>query len=157
MLLITNLTNILTMCWVTKDKAFMVERTAENDIDVFKVVYVNTIGQIISMIAGFQYTLGVVYSEQMKQDQSGSMFSVCEGFHSYTTSCIVRTEFDGSYCVYHGKERVGMFFGRGRHRVKLMKCRIPKGAHYYMNGDGECVSDRILPIELCEIGFQVEL
>jgi len=146
------------MNWISKEDAVI--HKAENDIDVFKLVIVNLVGGIISMTVGFKYELGKLYSEElkrfgeMKSPYSDNMIVEVIGFRSYDPNHLSVYANDGQFHLQHNVEKfsaTGLLKIDDGLQVKVMKCKIPCGANYYVNKWGEYISDQLLPVELCEI------
>lgn len=150
------------MNWIIKEDAVM--HKAENDIDVFKLVIVNLVGKIISMTVGFKYELGKLYSEElkvlgeMKCPYSDDVDLEVSGFSSYGQNLWSVYASEAQYhlrCNVRKFIQIGLLKSDDGLQVKVMKCKIPCGANYYVDEWGEFISDKLLPVELCEINYQV--
>lgn len=113
------------MCWCywTEPK----EQIAKEDITCYKVVDTNKDGLIESYYKRFQYTLNVVYSLNptpiIVQRGMDNYYIIERAYHSYRDKPTSEgNRFWVGYASYHKAPSAA-----------LVRCTIPKGAHYYVN------------------------
>lgn len=100
-------------------------KTANKSITVYKIV--TKFGKdIISQYQRFEYKLGKVYTTKF----GISANKIDQGLHAYRKEAI-RCQITG-YNRYH----------------KVMECKIPKGAKYYIGRHGDIVSNKLKTIGL---------
>lgn len=124
------------MCWTSKKP--IVRLIAEEDIPVFKVCR-DLSGQICSFFKFYDYSLNLLYT-QSEPLRIRAVNSIEEGFHSYSSECVVEIQ----ESVLHVKFKSEEIFSYPCYNwVILVKCIIPKGSEYLINEQGECVSSSI--------------
>lgn len=139
------------MCWITFDKPLK-KSIAEKDIPIFKVCtksarFLNTVR---SYFKDYYYQLGIVYELScIIPIEINDHFEIDEGFHSYLASCIFKHDvFDNIWIISTRSMRyVCSYESRG---IKVSGY-IPKGSEYYVNEDGECVSNSICLTKIREL------
>lgn len=142
------------MCWTTKFKSCAEMRTAEEDIEVFKIAIDNR-ERIVSYFYYKEYNVGKTYKMDFNEKpffvSASKLFNIDSGFHSYSTKCRINLNvYDNGYIldiIFYGTllqsySHVGL--------VKL-NCIIPKGSHYYENEYGEIVSDSLKIVSVDDI------
>ena len=108
------------MCWISTE---LDKKIAEHDITVYKIVLPCTRGTK-SLFYKFWYLFNVTYRGTLAIKLVGFEYCITEGFHSYNTKSQV-------------------LFANQFYFKKIVKCILPKGAIYYVNGRGEVVSNQI--------------
>lgn len=73
-----------------------------------------------------------------------SSWIVNNGFHSYSKSCVINIESINSICIYSPRKVVNDYY----HNFLVVDGIIPKGSKYYINIDGEYVSNIIKLIKV---------
>lgn len=135
------------MCWITYNKPDPV--IASKDIPIYKIMYFKREylfkKKFISAFKDFQYKLGETYTGQMgipKLDNIGRYYIDC-GFHSYNplVTYITKDHNGSSMVIKCINKPVGGFFLWDN--LVILYGYIPRGACYYENEDGECVSNAI--------------
>lgn len=138
------------MCWISKER---IKRIAKEDIPVFKIVNRDK----TSVFRNFLYEENTEYSlgKEIHVYESGIMhFFINEGFHSYCKKCeITYTYSDGFFRVI---DLVGTVL-LGRKSLLILECLIPKGATYYINEEGECVSDKLKTLKFYKIDDYINI
>jgi hypothetical protein len=130
------------MCWYTKSKTIRV-KVAEEDILVVKGLNRKNDEEFYSPIFRFYWKKGVVYHSILsgpKADISKETFSISEGFHSCTKLIYVDDYMDGIPFTKMINE-----FGRTVlcRKYDIVNAVIPKGALYYVNEEGDYVSNQL--------------
>lgn len=123
------------MCWISSKPP--VRRIAIESIYTYKVVYDYSEFLCDSLIMGFVYEYYKLYT------QNKAIMPLCrartnkwiieEGFHSYRTWLVAKKAFEG----FSTDSSI-------RKKIKIVQCIIPKGTTFYINENGEIVSDRII-------------
>ncbi len=135
------------MCWESYEVP--VKRIAENDISVFKIVT----SSLLSYYHDFKYTEGQTYTMgplKVEKNVFGEeIFTVDEGFHSYSSECTYYCNKANSLITI-SPEKVILDAFPHPHLAKL-NCVIPAGAEYYVNDNGVCVSNQIKVINAEDI------
>ena len=121
------------MCWTSYTTP--VKQIADDDIVCYKIFnkenikwYKNKIKELISLWANYLYTPYSLNSKiNIDYTWSDTRYSWCinEGYHSYTTLCIIKKHTESHYYA--------------------VKCIIPKGSEYYIHND-YIVSSNIIVI-----------
>lgn len=131
------------MCWMTYDKPLK-KSIAKENVPIFKVCtksirFSNTVE---SYFRDYHYQLGIVYeSSNITPNEVNCHFEINEGFHSYLTGCTYRHDvFDNIWVLSASLTR---YIGSYESRAIKVSGYIPKGSEYYVNEDGECVSNSI--------------
>lgn len=124
------------MCWTTKKP--IVRLIAKEDVPVFKICR-NISGQICSYFKFYYYSLHFLY-KQSEPLRIKAVYSIEEGFHSYSSKCVAQTQESVLYIKFENKE---VFSYPYCDWVILVEGIIPKGSEYLINEQGECVSNSI--------------
>lgn len=111
------------MCWISRE---LDEQVAAKDITVYKVV-LPIYGGCISLYLNFEYKFNTLYAESINIKTYTSEYHITKGFHSYLTFEKALRMKDNIYHI-------------------IVRCIIPKNAHYYINNYEEVVSDKIIII-----------
>lgn len=149
------------MCWKSSNSKELVEKVATEDIETFKVVkkydecFVPLYFQCVFYSVGVPLSMSpnkltlLIDSLQLFWKPVGV---INQGFHSYSKSCKIRL---GNNIIVD--DRAPIEIGSNKDwlldriiytdNLHYLDCIIPKGSHYYVNSDGEYVSDAILPTE----------
>lgn len=139
------------MCWLTYKKECTECRIATEDIPIYKVLY-NTLR---SLYRFYEYSLNKVYSMEINSPYEipskirNSHYSITLGFHSYSPSMTYTRVYHDLFWTVNSNNK-GMIldtFTNTNNTVKV-KGFIPKGSHYYLNENGEYVSDSIVLTEI---------
>lgn len=135
------------MCWESKTCNIQI---AKENIPVFKVVD-NQAGKLYSYYLGFEYTLGVEYTQKLNIIKEKDLYAINVGFHSYSMKNAVTYEmvYEGERFIkvnsYPTNSPLDSFW---RYSSVIADCIIPKGSRYCLNEKGEYVSDRIALINI---------
>ena len=141
------------MCWTgkTTDK-----KVAGENLTVYKILFIMT-GESKGIISfspfyGMGYEKNKVYERSITPRVFSDYSFGCqidEGFHCYDGDCIVKecTERPDDLVVITKDSYRHIFSGptllRDKGLMAAFKCVIPKGTTYYINKDGEIVSEKI--------------
>jgi len=154
------------MCWKATNKKECIKKIAKNNIPVTKLVYVNDLGEIISACRDFKYNQNIVYTLNFDIAVQERLFLkeyiVESGFHSYATNIKLKFEqrIHLSYCYvfYHDRMKTALATFRNIFGIfgelSIADCIIPKGSAYYLNSNGEYVSDSIKIINVYKIDIK---
>lgn len=128
------------MCWKTINEAFKLPIKAEENVPIFKIC-ISFPDAVVSAYQHFEYSLNKEYTMDRDIDVIGdNLFCIHQGFHSYSEKCKIYL------CGQNGFDIIGVdgeyLDGFGFNFVKVLGY-IPKGAYYYINENGECVSSSI--------------
>ena len=139
------------MCWRKYSTIKPFALTAEKDIQCFKVVltFSTLPNTILSPYNYFRYEIGQEYhlEEEIKVLTSAAAYEIYQGFHSYSEEVEFRIDKD-EYQIKFGPKKIDWFplsMGSG---INILKCIIPEGSEYFLNDQGEYVSNCIKPIKL---------
>lgn len=126
------------MCW--SSKTLPVRKIAKSNIKVYKILY--KVGGIIKspFFKEFSWEIGVDFSipsNCLFVEESPRMYFINEGFHSLKNIPII---VENSYWI-NSKTRLILF--TTDRADTLFECIIPKGSIYYINSNGEVVSDHL--------------
>ena len=138
------------MCWSSKGKTIEeCKKVAQKDILVRKIMVkeTNSYGLYDSYFQHATYEVGETYNESNINNNHQiecRWMAIARGLHSYSPKCILRQpkytsllyveSIDGKHTLEIYSMRVG---------IVLVDCIIPKGTVYYVNEDGEYVSESI--------------
>lgn len=150
------------MCWSAIKKSDINRLTAKDNIPVTK--FVNVIGEnnIYSMFYDFNYNVGQVYKTNicLRKLNTLDTFVVENGFHSYYTKVKLLRINETRFSVIINSLDLGFVwkhpstYVKGLGNLAIADCIIPKGAHYFLNYNGEYVSDAIKIINVYEINIK---
>lgn len=151
------------MCWNTRIERLSKQKTADCDIPCFKVCNAGAeAGQAISPYRCKIYKEGVTYTEQMDEPELWSPigplvslhnnWNINKGLHSYKGKN-VEVKFEKYNNLIFGRRIISDTGNSYTYRLRrfnytIVKCVIPKGAHYYENEKGELVSDSLKVISM---------
>lgn len=139
------------MCWITYNKPEQV--IASKDIPIYKIMRFEREflfrKKFISAFRDFQYKLGETYTGQMgilRLDNTieGGRYYIDCGFHSYNPLVTYITKGSSalpSIAIKCINKPIGGFFLSDN--LVILYGYIPRGACYYENENGECVSNAI--------------
>ena len=159
------------MCWSGKIKD---KRIASRNIIVYKMLRKmikngKTFYQAPVMTyfygLGHKYCMGKINPVEIPASFDINSIEINEGYHCYAGHVLVNADkLSNSIFIYSGDDYtklIGGFSINSRLLISpafsqyggtvLVKCTIPKGVTYYMNGDGEIVTDTIIIEEELEI------
>lgn len=128
------------MCWRNYNKPLK-KLIAEENVPIFKVCtkssrFSNTVA---SYFRDYYYQLGVVYKlSYITPREVNFHFEIDEGFHSYLAGCT----FKHNIVFSTPPMRWVCSYNSCYDPIKVSGY-IPKGSEYYVNEDGECVSNSI--------------
>ena len=138
------------MCWFS-DKTPL-KRVARKDMKVYKVLKCGFNNSVSSIFFKKTWILGV--EEKMSYDIvvqwiGDKLVRIDDGLHSLKNKPFVWNdlwfiEYDG--CSYP------VFKADVVYNERVFECTIPKGSIYYMNDQGEIVSDRLIINGVCDCG-----
>lgn len=140
------------MCWTSYKTP--VSQIADSDINIFKIVRKTHIAERSkSLFYNFEYNLKEPYSlsEKLEVDarlhfNNSREFIINEGFHSYHPKVYLRIS---PYIVEVLVSRYEFHIGWIPYSNDLVIAHgiIPKGSQYFLNSNGEYVSNRIILTE----------
>ena len=142
------------MCWWC-DKPILKEVPPRKKVPVYKIITMKKRflfpNKLISYYKGFEYKLHSLFTSVLEEPNHwgglGS-YSIDKGIHSYIIENGT-TRRDSSIIVLNNKtgDQVASYPINTNNRkftnVKVLGY-IPEGSKYYINEDGECVSDKII-------------
>ena len=134
------------MCWISKE---CIKQIAEEDIPVFKIVNRDK----TSVFRNFLYEENTEYSLGEEIYVYGNTilnFLIYEGFHSYCKKCEIEITDIESKEFFRVIDLLGTVL-LGHKSLLILECLIPKGATYYINEAGECVSDKLKTLKFYKI------
>lgn len=138
------------MCWISKECN---KQIAEEDISVFKIVC----NDKKSLFRIFPYEENTEYSlrKEIHVYESNIMnFVINEGFHSYCKKCEITHAYgSGFFQVIDLLGTVLLYYSDHL----ILECLIPKGASYYINEKGECVSDKLKTLKFYKIDDYINI
>lgn len=136
------------MCWITNSKPEA--HFADSDIKVYKIVTKTPRKNMVnSLYCGYTYKIGKLFEMEERiipglvlSGANGKSYAIKKGFHSYATFEKVKMKFEEeiTYAINPG---VGM--------LVIVECIIPEGSRYYINNEGEVVSDKIIIAGFCNL------
>lgn len=129
------------MCWVTNSKPEA--HFADSNIKVYKIVTKTSRKNMVnSLYRGYTYKIGKLFEMEKRiipglvlSSANGKSYAIKEGFHSYATFAKATRKFE-EIITYDLNSSVNMFV--------IVECIIPEGSRYYINNEGEVVSDKII-------------
>lgn len=148
------------MCWIASKyyPDTLIEKSADEDIVVYKVMRRKENSRLLSYFKGFEYVPEELYSIQKDlviYDEGDDKRTISEGLHSYSGKCVVEIWLRDEMINIHGIDwmhrdtNLNMpyhkYDGNGDNDIVIVKCVIPVGSKYYRNEDGEIVSDWLSP------------
>lgn len=142
------------MCWIS-NKA--IKQIAKEDIPVFKIVkqcsWLKQDDCLLSLFENFKYKEGETYTADIVireiEYPNEVDYEISEGLHSYSPDCriIVGLDYDDKrHAVVVPKNDnlvLSGFIIYSDITIIKVNCIIPKGAEYYVNENGEYVSNMI--------------
>lgn len=141
------------MCWIGHYNPLI----AKENINCFKVMYLNNSKFLLSFYRKMCYNLNYEYKTKIKVDFPADSYSRIEyGFHSYNQYCKISLHrYSPAISVYpiDGAVRRALDF-----YIKILPdvvvvvdCIIPKGTLFFENSSGELVSEKIILTKINEI------
>ena len=136
------------MCWIGETVEEKTMKVASSDIRVRKVlnkdgdnVYSSPISKFYTNKV-FTWKMGCEYKTQLSRtERSYGYFLINNGFHSCQKIGMYKSK--SKYIKYYWGINSKSLIMRKNDGHVLCDFVIPKGAQYYVNADGEYVSDRI--------------
>lgn len=134
------------MCWTSQQQP--VAMIATKDISVYKIMKVFG-GEIYSYYHSFRYELNSTYKGKLGNPHKcsnfwcGERYEIDKGYHSYSSELTEITYPEGfrQICVKDANPIIDLdTYCTGI----VVQCAIPKGARYYLNENGEYVSNQII-------------
>lgn len=137
------------MCWISSEA---IPHIAEEDIEIFKICEGIEADEVESYYRLYFYKLNQVYKlvcpivVEFREDILPNKFAINRGFHSYIKECTIRISsiYKSAEVLYNGT----CIESYNDYAIKV-KGYIPKGTKYYINNNGECVSEAICLTEIC--------
>lgn len=157
------------MCWISYKP--WKQEVATRDIECFKICTLID-NKIYSLYQGFEYQLNTVYNAKLSFSKSiviktGKVISyeITAGIHSYSTECSLKRVFVPNTDVLATEEDKEIEFLNVIKNESLMdsiclnfypnrvlvKCIIPKDSIYFINENGEIVSNQIILTKVTEL------
>lgn len=136
------------MCWCSRN---CIKQVAKEDISAFKIVW----NDKKSLYKSFPYKENIKYSlgKEININNEGGIYSIYEGFHSYCKKCEITPYSDGFFRVIDLVGTVSLYYSDHL----ILECLIPKGAIYYINVKGECVSDKLKTLKFYKIDDYINI
>lgn len=129
------------MCYKPLSVFGKIPRVAVKPINVFKFVWKVDYGYKAYYFT-FTYEKGERYKTRLKKYKGGY---VLEGFHSYSEKTVTCVNDGDGWLVFKSKKDGYKLEGVPLSKnLIIMKCHIPRWARYYINKNGEIVSNRIV-------------
>lgn len=139
------------MCWSTYENNNKRERTAKEDMLVYKIVKKYREFGYVSYYMGMEYILDKEYSiNNLKAINCPYGETIInEGYHSYSVQeCNICINHNVIYVYSKNKNKLEEDYYEARilnsDRTAVVVCVIPKGSIYYKNEHGEIVSDHLI-------------
>jgi hypothetical protein len=141
------------MCWVTQNKENARLRRAIEDIPVYKVVRKS----LLSYYKNYSYILNEVRIAELDNPSHTKYLSGAEdwkirsGFHSYSMNCkvnLVKGQTSLYVRILKLNDNLVAVDCYERNDTCMLECIIPKDSVYFLNEEGEYVSDHILPLKV---------
>ena len=133
------------MCW--KSKLVPKRLVAKRDIPITKILAPNMCAYFFR---GFQYDLHKQYLTELKEPRWDCVldkYIINHGFHSYSKKVKMAIDEDYIHVFYPS---CGVALAVYSSVANIVNGIIPKGSHYYLNDDGEYVSDSIIITKIQE-------
>ena len=127
------------MCW--KSKLMPQKLVAKRDIPIVKILAPNMCAYFFR---GFQYDLNKRYLTKLEKPKWNLLhdnYIINHGFHSYSKKVKMAIDEDYIHVFYPS---CGVYMTVYSSVANIVNGIIPKGSHYYLNDDGEYVSDSII-------------
>lgn len=136
------------MCWQARVIKDRYRQNAQEDIHVVKIV--KRVGdKFFSPYRNFEYHIGEISAAYIVKTEYNFGMVIEEGLHSYEgDSKIVYNDNRQPIITTSNKSFLGCWT---LNKMVILDCIIPKGADYYVNSDGEYVSNRLIPTGTREI------
>lgn len=136
------------MCWSNKNIKM---KKAKRDIKTKKVVE-KIINKDSCCYKSLYY--GYLYERNIKTPNininpiknpgiTEPLYKITKGYHSYTNK-IITTSINPHYIEIYNKNKFLDYFSLLYKIICVVDCIIPKGTKYYLNNDGEYVSETII-------------
>lgn len=142
------------MCWRTKYARYRLERKAGKDLTVYKIIKKDYRGRYCPFFITFSMDIWEgkeVTSNINKITVTDKKTVVCrieEGLHSYRGKTIAE--------IYPYKIAISSnSYPTTRRYSAIAKCTIPKGSSYYINENGEVVSDHLIYKKITDIPIDI--
>lgn len=122
-----------------------IPRIATKNIKVQKL-FIHIKDKFISPYMEFEYERGVVYKSKLRFNYTPYGLYIDKGLHSYTneTKITVVNHVDSCYCSLSLNDMNYSLFAFDKNNdVCIRECIIPKGSIYFMNKEGEIVSNKL--------------
>lgn len=127
------------MCWRSYKPEWQKPHIAEDDIQVFKVLTIQKVGNKIAFYSPsqwFRYKLNKIYTQRLRivKTSIDGIMEITEGLHSlaiYSTAA--------QYAAQIGPQSV------------VLTAEIPKGSLFYQNERGQIVSEKLKVLSLDSI------
>lgn len=139
------------MCWSTYKNKNKGERTAKEDMLVYKIVKKYREFGYVSYYMGMEYILDKEYSiNNLKAINCPDGKTIInEGYHSYSAQeCNICINHNVIYVYSKNKNKLEEDHYEASipnsDRTAVVVCVIPKGSIYYKNEHGEIVSDHLI-------------
>lgn len=135
------------MCWIANSKPEA--HFADSDIKVYKIVTKTSRKNMVnSLCRGYTYKFGILFEMEERiipglvlSGANGKSYAIKEGFHSYTTFAKATMKFE---------EVITYALNPSVDPLVIVECIIPEGSIYYINNEGEVVSDKIIISGFCD-------
>lgn len=136
------------MCWISNQ--LPIKNVALEDIPVFKVMILLGNSRLISKYYSFEYRIGETYSmnnDEIILHRLKYGYIIEEGFHSYSSDSKIEVHPDMMEILNARDMCVDRMSIYSECTYVKVECIIPKGSEYYVNKDGEYVSNNIKIID----------
>lgn len=141
------------MCWVTLNRENVQFKYAIEDIPVYKVVKKS----LLSYYENYSYILNEVHVTELdspshtKYYYGAEDWKIRSGFHSYSMDCkadLANSQTSLFVRILRPHDNFAAIDCYEKDATCILECAIPKGSIYFLNEEGEYVSDHILPLRI---------
>lgn len=140
------------MCWVSEKLKI---KTAKKDVAVWKVVFFDKIKRIhVSPFENYQYVTGLINRVDVtfQANDYNDNIRGYEGFHSFSSKVYynyLTDSYNGTVrahkkCIFIKDRLICTFRGKENFSLAIARGRLPKGAKYATNKNGEIISSSIV-------------
>ena len=140
------------MCWISKN---LTQQISDGNVKIFKMCMTKNYKLCGYFYTNFEYILDEEYQTEINIGHNVELnrFVGNQGFHSYdATKCEVKKIIDREVklcvtrCAFKPYTVVKYLAD-----AVLVEGYLPKGTTYYVNADGEIISDKIILTEITKI------
>lgn len=144
------------MCWKSFSTKRPQAKIAENDIEVIKFLVRDGDDNLYSPYKQSLYEIDCekgIEEELAPIHRQDCYWAIDNGLHTYSVDCKIEITWSDIH-IFSRDGKTHLDYWAGDYTldeadefgdVVVAICTIPKGAKYFMNKDGEVVSDRLIP------------